>query len=209
MRKAFTLILALFVFLSVASAQYDKGSMLIGGTISASTNKAESGQNEQKNRFFNLTPSFGQFYKENRLAGVSLGIGVGRQDTVSKSVSYSAGVFLRQYLPMGKSFYLFGEEGLDYSRTKSRSNTVNGETSQRTNRLDFSVHPGLAYGATRRIQLELLFPALVTIGYSVSNDDRISPGSRQRYRNLALNAGANFGRMLSDIGFGIRYLLPK
>ena len=108
----------IFVLLtSVLHSQINKGSVLLGGNVGFSTNKAKDTSLE--NNSVSITPVAGIAVKQNLVVGFSLSYAHNKDNlnTVNyetKSESYGAGIFIRKYVPLGKGFYLFGETGLNY-----------------------------------------------------------------------------------------------
>src|SRR5215208_6544861 len=126
--KKFTLSGITFFFTaSFVNAQINKGTILLGGGISAGIGKSSSSvpaySYENKFREVNIYPAIGLAVKQNIIVGIKGSYGYNKNEysypsLENKSRSYSAGVFLRRYLPLGKSFYLFGEAGASYYYSK-------------------------------------------------------------------------------------------
>jgi hypothetical protein len=64
-------------------------------------------------------------YNNNRAVGFSLSYNhLDYSLNDQKTNGYGAGVFLRQYKPLGKSFYLFAQEALNFNYNKGGSVTI-------------------------------------------------------------------------------------
>lgn len=75
-----------------------------------------SGQDTSKINNYNFYPSIGWIVKDNLVMGVNLLLSFSnRVDTYynTKTNRIGAGIFARKYLPLRKSFYLFGNTSLN------------------------------------------------------------------------------------------------
>jgi hypothetical protein len=168
MRISTLIILSLFIS-STLTAQ-DRGQILIGGSLGFGKSKTDNMDVITKSTNFYLAPSIGKFYRNNRLAGVNLIYNhTSFTDKNLNRNSYGAGIFLRQYQPLGKSFYLFAEEGINayagkYGLLYSSNPDSYVKAKEQTAYLYF--FPGIAYGINKKLQLEIGLTQLINIGYN-------------------------------------------
>jgi|SRR5688572_14714559 len=207
--RIFTLFILSFLISATLSAQ-EKGQLLIGGTLGFNKNKSENLSIITKSTTFSLAPSFGKFYRKNRLAGVSLNYShTSFNDKELNRNSYAGGFFLRQYQPLGKSFYLFAEEGISgYSANYSNLYTSgpNSYIKIKDKSANLYFFPGIAYGINKKLQLEIGLPQLLTLGYSFRSYD-YQPNKNSE-SNFYLNSGFSQTN-ISSLTFGIRWMIAR
>jgi hypothetical protein len=117
-------------------------------------------------------------------------------------------VFLRKYKELGKGFYLFGQaraggyyDNRDFNSTQfpSSSNTIKGYSIQ------LAVYPGLAYGISKKFQLETGFNNLAYLQFDHSK--ATYPGNTSP---TSISNGVSLGSSLSNFSgltIGFRVLL--
>lgn len=213
MKKIFTLVLLLLGCL-IGQSQLQKGNLMLGGTVSFNTQKNTNGfEDNVKQTFIGLHPSIGKFYRDNRVVGVNLSFSSRKNaDDSYLYDTYGVGLFLRQYLPLGRSFNLFAEEGANFSRLKTeqdqpyqlyRSKLVQ-------NALTVNFYPGIAYAITPKFQVELSLNDLLTIGYSHEKKHNIytdgTPDKHITGNSFYFNTGLP-GTNVGSLGFGLRWIL--
>ena len=146
-------------------AQINKGTILLGGNISGSTNKETNSNATYENKFRGVTiaPSIGFATGNNKIWGFNANYGSTRSkhlDLINFEYNrYGGGIFYRRYATLGKGFYLFGKgnAGYTYSKTREKSGFQNEHTTKttRTDIVSISVHPGIAYAVHKNFHLEL------------------------------------------------------
>jgi hypothetical protein len=208
------------LFTIITHAQITKGSKLLGGNAGFSSNSFASGSTIST---ANIGLSYGCVVKDNTVNGFSVGFGFGNQPgsvtdplggpTVyyrTRNFSYSAGVFKRRYLPLGKSFYLFGQGGADVGHMQAEYNQsapavpVKIITSRQYS-INTYFYPGVSYQFSKRCLLDLSLPPLVSAGFSHTTN---GPGS-SKSSSLYLSSNLNLSN-LSNVQVGFRVLLaPK
>jgi hypothetical protein len=113
--------LFLFIVYSSSQAQYKKGEVLLGGSISFLTQNLSPDDPTMayalKNTTINFSPSIGWAIRDNLVEGVNLNVSYSnvRQSIVGgipsnstqKQQGYGIGYFIEHYNPLGKGFYLF------------------------------------------------------------------------------------------------------
>jgi hypothetical protein len=224
MKKILLSSLAVFIiFLSHAQqsqqaqqSQIKKGTVFIGGSIGFSK-QSTSGNSPyaQKATYINFSPSVGWAIKDNLVFGVMLGYGYQKTSEAqvdtnySKTQTYSAGVFLRQYKYLGSGFSLFGQGNLffnhgktdnfpDYPYDQSRSSYIVG----------LGFNPGVAYRINSHWQIETILPNLGYINYSHDKQTTIQPTPPSEQHNTSNTF--NIGSSLSGIyqfSVGVQYII--
>jgi hypothetical protein len=176
-RFILTLITILF-FSGLANAQFNKGSILLGGQLSYNANNFPSStQSGQESYGGNFVISAGKALKENTILGINLyyspewigdynnyGLGGLRY----YSASYGIGIFYRVYKPLGKDFYMYGEAGANYVEFYQSGKDTSGNKLISGNMYTGSIYfmPGIAYKISNKVFLELTIPNLFYAGYS-------------------------------------------
>ena len=213
-RILLSILITLFFF--SASAQFNKGDLLIGGTLSYSSSKITSpnsfGEQKYENGFFNI--SLGKAIKENVIFGINLtyepnintsNYGYGLVTT--RIDDYTIGVFYRMYKNLGKDFYIFGEAGAGYngSTTSTKDSTGNKLSTGTGYGGNIYLTPGIAYKISKKFFLELSIPQLFSASYSTNNTKTGSVTTAttdQFYVNANINSNP-----LNSLGIGFRLVL--
>lgn len=208
--KKSTLVSFAFIFIaSIANAQINKGSILLGGNINLSAYDI-SNSPEYKNNFFYVQPSLGFTVKDNNIVGFSLAYSHGKQNISSTQTSetkgYGGGVFLRNYLTLGKGFYLYGEAGTNYFHNETDQAGSSFQT-QKISTVDLHLYPGVAYRASKRFLLEIAMNNLLSLNYSTTNQQYSTPSSystKSSQWSFTINANPN-----TNLSLGFRILLGR
>lgn len=210
-----TTLLLLSTIISTSLIAQEKGDKLIGGSLSFTKAKGiPIYDTSSKYTSVNFSPSIGKFYKTNRMAGINLYYShTNYKGQPYKQNHYGAGFFLRQYQPLGKSFYLFAEEGINGRIGKRESRYLYGQSfmeEEKTQSVSLFFFPGLAYGINKRLQLELTLPQLISLEYShTSNEVKDYPAQPKRDgKTFSLNTGFSQSG-LGNLGFGAKWLLKS
>jgi hypothetical protein len=213
-----SLLLLLTISLSVlANAQIKKGTVLLGGNIYGSTYKTDgsSPTDARKQSSIAISPSIGVATKENVVWGINASFSsdkykVQQQSEYSSYTSYGAGVFTRRYMAIAKSFYLFGQAGIGYSNYKEEQPYFNGQTHYHRDTwgVNVNAYPGIAYGITRRIQLELGLPNMLQVGYNHTSDVYSNNTVQQESNTEGFNISMNLNPS-TQLAVGFRILLGK
>jgi len=194
----YKLLLSLLVILCLsisANAQFSKGNLLLGGTLSYGGNTSTNTGTEQSNHSgnFNITP--GKAISDNSVFGINLGYGfnnvnysAGSGQGSSKSNTYSVGVFYRKYKTLGKDFFLFGSAGAGYngSTWSSADNFGNQTESGNSNGGYLNFYPGIDFRVSKRFLLEFSIPSLFYASYT-------STQSTSQNLNPPTTKGSQFG----------------
>ncbi|MGZ5190214.1 MAG: outer membrane beta-barrel protein [Flavisolibacter sp.] len=199
--------LASLFFAFSANSQISKGAVLLGGNLGFSKSDIGDAPDEYKNHSFYFSPSIGFVVKENKVFGVNLsyGHGINQTSATDKSVSnnYGGGIFYRRYLPLGKSFYLYGQGQLQLDFGEQEYKTSATTSERTTNYVGLGLFPGVAYAISKRFHLEISMNNLVSLGYSSIKENYTTS---QELRNSQFNFSVN-ANPASNLALGFRILL--
>ncbi len=202
----------------VSNAQINPGKILLGGSIGYSSNKnSQPGQQatyaEYENLYSNI--QIGKFIRENTAVGVIFSYGYNKSSTQSnpdnKTTKFNTGVFYRKYKALGRNFYFFGEADASYTYSKNKfvyyQNSAN-TTNVVSNGATLSFVPGISYNVWKKIQVELLMPNILSIGYSHVKTENVytNPSSSSSNDGHLFSANANLNsNFLSNFGIGFKF----
>jgi|SRR6185312_1430734 len=214
MKTKILLPLALIFFTTtVANAQINEGSYLLGGSISYSHQNDAQNYNAKYNSFYSNV-QFGKIVKNNTVAGVILSYGFSDNGTNNKSNQYNAGLFYRKYKVLAKDFYFFGELDALYTHSQSQSDFKIGNNGVKntSNGGALSFVPGVSYFVCKRMQLELSMPNIASISYAGTKNEITSMStnsiSTTKGNSFSVNANLN-SNFLSNFGIGFKFFLGK
>lgn len=198
-----------------ANAQMEKGTVLLGGNLSVGTYNNTFNGTETKSTTFGIAPSVGWAYSTNRFLGFSLNYAYSKQSQDYKQNTFGVGVYMRQYLPVAKSLYLFAHEGLSVSTNKGSGvigTTLPASRDSKGWNATLGLSPGLAYDLTKKIQLELLLNNLLGVGYSHSKITDTPQGggivNESKVNSFSFNSNAD-PTQLTNISVGVRFTLGR
>ena len=209
-------IIILISFSTIANAQFTKGSALIGGTLSYSSNNSTYSytSRETSNNVGNFNIAVGKAIRENAVFGINLNYQpstysypAGSGEFKNTINNYGIGIFYRLYKNLGKEFYLFGEAGGGYIGFSSNTKDSLGNklATGSGNGGQIYLSPGIAYKISKKFFLELSIPQMFSVSYS-SNKSTTDPGfsSKSDAFNVNLNLNSN---PLNSLGLGFRLVL--
>jgi len=185
MRKLLLTLITLVSFSFMASAQFGKGSVLLGGQLSYNSSESPfyPGSDQSYTHSGNFGVSVGKAVSENAVLGINLNFSPYSTNSYYSNTNnlleysyntYSAGVFYRVYKTLGKEFYLFGEAGAAYIGMHSTSKDVSNQISASGSSNGASAYfmPGIAYKISKNFFLDLSIPNVFNfyyLGGSASN----------------------------------------
>lgn len=144
-----------------ANAQVKKGNILLGGTVSFSseTEKQEGVDGKNSYTSFGISPKVGYAVSDKWVVGVFANTEFYNQkdaaDVKTKTNLIAPGIFVRNYHNIGESkFAFFGEANVSYGFGSSE--TADVKTSKRTE-IDANILPGITYFVTKRFMVEGVF----------------------------------------------------
>ena len=208
--RIFTLFVITFFIYSTSFSQ-QKGDVLLGGTIGFFDFKSDHFGTANNETDFYFNPSVGKFYTNNKMAGINLFYSHSKFRDSLNGNSFGAGVFLRQFKPLGKSFLLFAEEGLNgrISRYNDYSGSPADIKTKETN-IYLNFYPGLAYSVSSSLWLELALPQLLSIDYSTRKfkNKTIPEPNENNSKSFSISTGLT-SWSLGYLSFGVRWLIGK
>lgn len=212
MKRHLLLTLGVIAISFASQAQITKGTVLLGGTVGASTYTTETFSTKYKARGFTLSPSAGFTVKDNHVVGISLTYGHGSTKSTYTDLTndtYGAGVFYRRYLPLGKSFYFYGQADARYSYFKSdfiQDPAYKTSNEQKFGRLSLS--PGITYAVSKRFHLEVAMNDIISLNYNDTQYHWISSSDSRYDKNKGFNFESHMN-LSTDLVIGFRILLGK
>lgn len=116
MKKISTLSSAV-LFVVISNAQLNKGTILLGGDLFASTYTLKDGSTEYKTSGFGVSPVFAVAVKDNKFFGGTVSYAHYENNQPpsylsSKGDSYGASLFYRCYKPVLDKIYAFVQAGI-------------------------------------------------------------------------------------------------
>lgn len=213
MKQSLFFLFALVLLTITSRAQITKGSVLLGGNFSVSASETEAGTDSKQNGF-TISPVYGKATRENLIWGVEAGVGGtssrNKQTGYKQSGnSYSLGVFVRKYKPVGKNgFYIFiqGKIAGDYNKNESRITPGNFKTFTDSKSIGLYVYPGISFAVSKRFHLESGFNNLLSLSYGAN---RVKENSVLVNKVSGINLSANLSNMASTFYLGFRFLIDK
>jgi len=217
MKQKFTLI-ATFIFFTVltSKAQVSKGDIIVGGNLGFTTGtQKDVDGNKNSTTNFSIQPSFGKVYKENKIIGIIARyryLGNGDNSELNTN-SYGAGIYLRQYKPLGKGFYVFVQESLnaDFNHLKNFYGSPADIQDTKETNLYVTINPGFACDLSKRFQLELLFlNNLISAGYSHQTVKYEPSALYNDYKSNYFYINSNFDwSQLSSLNVGVKIFFGR
>ncbi len=211
MKQIRLLTIAILLIASTSHAQINKGGTALGGNINFGTSTSKSDNNSKRTvTSFAISPSLMIIYNNNRAVGFNLNYDYTKYNYFDKSANgYGAGIFLRQYKPLGKGFYVFAQEALNFNYRKSLG-IADSAIIYNSKSFDaiLTVNPGLAFDLSKRVQLELLFfNNLLAIEYTHFN---YSQPNLSSIKTDNFSIGANLdGSQLTSLNIGAKIFFGR
>jgi hypothetical protein len=223
--KHFYIITSSLLLSTVCQAQIVKGDKLLGGSIgfiTANQNSYVNGGYNSSYRAANFTVAYGKAFKNNTVTGINASFGYSNQPAQdynpatgistfnNRNINAGIGVFKRRYVPLGKSFYFFGQLGgdINYGNIKTDRITPGNFLDTYTFKsygVNLSLYPGISYQLNNRFMLDLTLASLVNIGYSHTDTEIRGQGKQPVSNTLYLNSNLSLNS-LGNISVGFRVL---
>lgn len=216
--KIFCLVILLFPSF-LLNAQIKKGGLFTGGdlwanhTENTSTNPA---QYTAKNSGFGFSPSFGWVVRENLIIGGSLLFSYYTNEqaptiAANKTNRIGGGIWVRKYLPLGKSFYLFGNAGLNAQSACSKYTVAQSSNyyEDKGYSISASLSPGISFQIKKNLFLEAALNNLISFGYERKNTtEQVQSGNTYKgiSNNYYLSSSVGSGVPLQ---IGMRWIIAK
>ena len=211
------LIIMLFIF-SVSKAQIKKGNLFIGGEVQLGISNAGNTNGNgygTSNSSVGISPSIGWVTRDNLVVGASIltnffSSNYNNTDNYTKANRIGAGVWLRKYLPLGKSFYLFGNGMLAaQSLVNTTSSTQLNFQKEKGYAININLVPGIAYQVNKWLFLEAALNNLFSVNYERKNTEYQNTGStnfKGVTNNFGLSSGIGSGIPLQ---VGMRWMITR
>jgi hypothetical protein len=204
-------LLAISILISTTLSAQQKGNVLVGGMLGFSDYKSESQGTKNNQRSFFFSPSLGKFYANNKMAGVNLNYYHSKFKDSLNSNTFGAGIFMRQYKPLGKSFFVYAEEGINgYISKFNDYYSAPAAIKAKEHSLYLNFNPGLAYAISKKLQMEVALPQLVQVSYTKRKfkNTTLPEPNENNISNFGISTGfSNWS--LGYLSFGIRWLIGK
>jgi hypothetical protein len=208
---------AAFLLLSGTTyGQFKKGSTLLGGDISFSSQKTENLNSSSADKFhsFSISPVFAKAIKDNLFFGGSLRFESSKSTYMSNNVAegqgFIAGVFVRKYKPIFGKFNAFVQAGINGGISKATSNQgINYDVESKGFRVYASVTPGISVGVSKKLYLEAGFADIASLGYSSQKQTGTSNGTGINMKTSSFNFSSSLSTTSAGLFFGIRFILPR
>ena len=115
------LVMAALAICSFANAQ--KGTILVGGSIGYTSEKAEYQFNEDKTSTFSFSPKVGYQFHENWTVGGEFTVSSSNDDNGAREIKdngFRAGAFVRYSVPLSQTFSIFADMGAGFQNVKTK-----------------------------------------------------------------------------------------
>jgi hypothetical protein len=209
MKKSTLLFFGILCLAQFSEAQIKKGTILLGGQISAFTTSSEIQLNDYRAEGINISPSVGIAFRENLVTGLLGSYGIMNSKSADQiDRTYSAGAFIRKYLPLGHSFYLFGQSDLVFHHARSESESTDNQRVIRQNGVNLNLFPGIAYGIHKNLQLEMGLNKMITAGYNHIKDENTSLAGTSTGYSRSAYFSTNFSAA-SELYVGFRVVIGQ
>lgn len=145
-------------------AQVQRGKVTLGGGFRIGTDKvSNAGSTGSKTNTYSVEPRAGYFVSDRFLIGAGFSVTLKDLDVngqTQNETQFAIGPFGRYYVPLAKSFFFFGEAGLNYSTQKSTIKIpALSDTEWTVNGFAAHISPGFAFFPARNIGIEFKIDA--------------------------------------------------
>jgi outer membrane autotransporter protein len=212
--KRYLLIACMLISLATIShAQIKKGAVLLGGSIGVYNNTTTTEATESEINSIILHPSIGVAIRDNWVVGLQAGLSRNwmKKENVQqhKSNFFSTGLYVRNYLSLGKSFYLYGQSDLSFLQSKYNLTISTDETRRSDMKgVSFTLTPGLTYAVNKRFHLEAFLNQLIAMNYTNTEMEHTTLAERKYEEQKSFAFQSNFSST-NPLSIGFRFLLAK
>jgi hypothetical protein len=218
MPKILLTLLMIFSFSLLASAQFSKGSLLVGGELAYSSYSTNENNTAQNYHAGNFNVSIGRAISENSVFGINLTYSPYSVSNYFQYLygpiayqrnGYGIGIFYRKYKALGKAFFLFGEAGAGYTFSNETGKDSLGvvQLSGSGNGGQLNVLPGIAYKVSNKFLVEITIPNIFLVQFNNTHTDYPNASSGNAKNNdFSISTSLN-SNPLSDLGIGFRLIL--
>jgi hypothetical protein len=215
MKKIFLPSLIIFCLAATACAQISRGSILIGGDLSASFLKQEIvAGTEYKTRSLQFSPVLGVAVKKNIFHGgyIQLGFSHVHNNTnplESDTRSFGIGYFIRKYAVLKNNFYGFIQGNAGGSYFKSYFEYAMGTGQYKQTAIGLDISPGLSCRVSKKLHLESGLRQLAALNYQVNKNVSNNQQATDILKSNQLSFSSSLNNFTSGLYFGFRLLLDK
>ncbi len=210
MKSKIFLVAILFALTLQASAQTEKGKIIIGGSLNFAS-EDKNGESPRKTRTVNIGPTIGLFVSKNFAVGAGLRYHYGKSDPIienyfdginyqttvthgSRDRSFGVMPFARYYVDIVEHFKLFGQVSFsaDFGKQKDIDGTFVETPSYNYKIYTAAVNPGFAVFPTKKLAIELSFPL---VNYFSQKYEFLNPANEAtfNYLTFALTTSPTLG----------------
>jgi hypothetical protein len=204
------------MFLSFTStAQFNRGSLLLGSDLSFNTNKSNSGSFETKSSGISFSPTIAVATKQNTFWGGSLSARFNKTSSdpggnEQKVDFYGAGFFCRKYKQVFGKFYAFIQTGVNAEAGKSTARTSSDFYSESNQfNIGATITPGISIAVSGKVYLETGISNIAAVNYSSTTTKNHSMGNVTESKSSGFNFSSSLGSFTNNFYFGFRFILPK
>jgi hypothetical protein len=171
-----------------ASAQTEKGKVILGGAASYESVKSDAdGAKASEN--LSIVPNVGFFVANNVAIGTGIGYEYSKTATANPfgfNEAFVVSPFGRYYQDLGGSFKFFGQLSVPLAFGSVKGVDANGETGDKvgsSNSIGVAVSPGFAFFPTRKIGIEFALRGISYESYRVKdgNDNDLEGAGYDRF----------------------------
>lgn len=198
-----------------AKAQVEKGTVWVGTNarfFSQDFSHEAPSMTFTKSKGYHFTPSVGYTFKDNQVAGLTLGFGHSSMKGSSAegaSDAYGTGVFYRRYFKLVKGLYVYGQGFADYSFSHTTAHASTDYFSDtRQHSVQVGIYPGVSYRLHKRVFVEAAWQRVPTFNYTNTRHKITSLAGYRNQQSTKLGFGTP-GSSFSPISVGFRIGLGK
>ena len=201
-----------------ARAQFNKGSILLGGQLSytynsySDVNPTNPFNNDQKTNTANFYISIGKAITENTVFGINLNYSPYSVSNYSYGIysplkysnnSFGIGIYYRKYKNLGKDFFLFGEANALYigSSQSGKDSTGKEVLSGTGSGGSINLFPGISYKISKKFFVEITIPDLFNVRYNSTKITSQPEVDKSDQFNITTSLSSN---PLTDMAIGFR-----
>lgn len=214
MKKISTLLSAILLGV-IANPQLNKGTILLGGDLFASTYTSKDGASEYKTSGFGLSPVFAIAVKDNKFFGGTLSYAHYENNQPpsymsSKGESYGASVFYRCYKPFLNKVYAFVQAGIPVNHLKNKlTQSQDNYFTEKMFSVGLNITPGISLAVSKKIFLEAGFNNVASLNYQHSETTGYNSGNNIERSSDGFSFSSSIGSFTHNLYFGFRFFIPK
>jgi opacity protein-like surface antigen len=190
--KKMLVVIALAV-VSFANAQ--KGTILVGGNISYTSEKSEFKFGEEKTNTFSFSPKVGYQFNDNWTVGGEFTVASSNEDNgieEVKSNAFKIGAFVRYSVPLNQTFSVFADMGAGFQNVKHKEyGPGNAYSKSKADGMYVGVTPALFINMKNGFGLNFNIGGL---GYETLSFDNDGPDNSKFFFNFGKEVGIGISK---------------